>query len=895
MFWLVVLLALAACGRDVGPQAELKPLDETIADGDGVAPVANNDIDFGSVCPTSVNTKTPVIVISRQSSSETNVFQNSSNVVVSVLSVTGAGLSASLPGGEVSHRTITLPSDWTSRAFGTTSNTVAPAGKNGSVSSTVTLTAPSTAGTYTGSVVYRGSGTNLKSVALDRNDPMNVKATVLAATDARCTAPVVSSITLADSNPTNATNVSWTVTFSKTVTGVDAQDFGLVGTGVTGAAIGSFSGSGSTYTITASTGTGNGTLGLNLADDDSIVDGNGNKLGGAGSGNGSFTGQVYTINKQTATSISDVSGSGTYGDKAMLTAKLSPAVSGKSIEFKLNDSVVGSANTNSEGVATLNDVSLEGINVGTHTGAVKAGFAGDSSHTGSNETGPLTVTKASHTITFDQPASPAEYNSTFNVAPTSSASLPVSVIASGSCSINNGTVTMTSGNGTCTLTASQAGNDNVNAAENVMRTVEASKADQTITFDQPTTPATFGSTFNVAPTSSANLTVGVAATGSCSISNGTVTMTSGLGTCTLTASQAGDGNIKAAENVVRTVAASKANAVVNVSGGTFTYDGNAKGATGTATGVGGGDLSGLLNFGDSFTNAGPYTANWSFAGDDNHNAANGSVSIVINKADQAISWSTPAAITYGTALGSGQLNAVRTQGDGALTYAPTAGTVLDAGTHTLRVEAAGTTNYNTTSASVQLLVNKAQATVSLSNLAYIWDGSAKSVTVTTVPASLSVTTTYNGSSSAPSAFGSYNVVATINETNYQGSASGTLVISAWTLRGFYSPVDMSSTSTIVWNTVKNGSTVPLKFNVFAGTTERTSTADIQGFSAAKVSCSSGSEDVIEEFFTTGSTSLRYSDGQFIQNWATPKAINTCYKVTLTTKDTSTIVAYFKLK
>jgi hypothetical protein len=45
---------------------------------------------------------------------------------------------------------------------------------------------------------------------------------------------------------------------------------------------------------------------------------------------------------------------------------------------------------------------------------------------------------------------------------------------------------------------------------------------------------------------------------------------------------------------------------------------------------------------------------------------------------------------------------------------------------------------------------------------------------------------------------------------------------------------MSSTSTIVWNTVKNGSTVPLKFNVFAGTTERTSTADIQSFSAVKV-------------------------------------------------------------
>jgi len=133
--------------------------------------------------------------------------------------------------------------------------------------------------------------------------------------------------------------------------------------------------------------------------------------------------------------------------------------------------------------------------------------------------------------------------------------------------------------------------------------------------------------------------------------------------------------------------------------------------------------------------------------------------------------------------------------------------------------------------------------------------------------------------------------------NYSLSSVSTTTasISAWTLRGFYSPVDMSSTSTIVWNTVKNGSTVPLKFNVFAGTTELTSTADIQSFSAVKVTCSSGSEDAIEEFATTGGTNLRYSDGKFIQNWATPKAINTCYKVTVTTKDASTISAYFKLK
>jgi hypothetical protein len=47
---------------------------------------------------------------------------------------------------------------------------------------------------------------------------------------------------------------------------------------------------------------------------------------------------------------------------------------------------------------------------------------------------------------------------------------------------------------------------------------------------------------------------------------------------------------------------------------------------------------------------------------------------------------------------------------------------------------------------------------------------------TTDPAGLNVTFTYNGSSEAPVNAGTYTVVATINDVNYQGSATGTLVI-----------------------------------------------------------------------------------------------------------------------
>jgi hypothetical protein len=175
----------------------------------------------------------------------------------------------------------------------------------------------------------------------------------------------------------------------------------------------------------------------------------------------------------------------------------------------------------------------------------------------------VTAQKADQTITFPAPASPATYHSTFTVNPSSSSTLAVTVTPTGVCSMNGNTVTITSGTGTCTLTATQAGNDNYNPAPNVVRTVTAQKANQTISFPQPASPAAYLSTFTVNPTSDSGLAVTVTPTGVCTINGNTVTMTSSTGTCTLTANQAGDDNYNAAPNVVRTVIAQKANQTIS--------------------------------------------------------------------------------------------------------------------------------------------------------------------------------------------------------------------------------------------------------------------------------------------------------------------------------------------
>ena len=114
--------------------------------------------------------------------------------------------------------------------------------------------------------------------------------------------PVISSIVRAGINPSSSTSINFTVTFSKSITGVNTaapfRDFILSTTGVAGTSITSVTGSGRTYTVTVNTGSGNGTIRLDVLDDNSIVDSVSNPLGGTAVGDGNFTaGEAYTINK----------------------------------------------------------------------------------------------------------------------------------------------------------------------------------------------------------------------------------------------------------------------------------------------------------------------------------------------------------------------------------------------------------------------------------------------------------------------------------------------------------------------------------------------------------------------------------------------------------------------
>jgi probable HAF family extracellular repeat protein len=130
----------------------------------------------------------------------------------------------------------------------------------------------------------------------------------------------------------------------------------------------------------------------------------------------------------------------------------------------------------------------------------------------------------------------------FTVLASSSVGLPVSFDASGSCSVTGTTVHLVSV-GNCTITASQSGSDNFDPASPVPQTLSVDgppRTPQTISFAPIANKLVGDPDFQVAATASSGLPVTFSATYDCTlVGSDTVHMT-GVGSCLVSASQAGD-------------------------------------------------------------------------------------------------------------------------------------------------------------------------------------------------------------------------------------------------------------------------------------------------------------------------------------------------------------------
>lgn len=162
-----------------------------------------------------------------------------------------------------------------------------------------------------------------------------------------------------------------------------------------------------------------------------------------------------------------------------------------------------------------------------------------------------------------------------------------------------------------------------------------------------------------------------------------------------------------------------------------------------------------------------------------------------------ITWSTPVAITYGTALSATQLNATASQGSasvpGTFVYTPAVGEVPGAGTQTLSATftPTDTHKFKAATATVSLTVNKATPTIS-------WNSPAP----LTVGASLE-----NTQLNATAMFGGANVPGTFTYS----PAAGTVMSTAGTqtLSVTFAPTDSTNYKSVT-------ATVPLTVNASTG-------------------------------------------------------------------------------
>jgi hypothetical protein len=405
------------------------------------------------------------------------------------------------------------------------------------------------------------------------------------------------------------------------------------------------------------------------------------------------------------------------------------------------------------------------------------------------KTATLVIGKGVQTIDFPELTTDLRYgDEAYPLTATAGSGLPVTYASSNPAvvTILNNTIQI-AGAGTATITASQAGNANWNAARAVSRTLTIGKKTQTIDF-----PAFESCTLGEADfapgatvSSGLSLTYTSSNTAAATIVNGNIHIV-GRGTSVITAKQAGNTNWNVAAPVTQTLTVSAGIQIITFNNlpdkvyGEANFAPGATASSGLAVTYASSNLnvativSGKIHI----TGVGTTTVTASQVGNASWNAATPATQeLTVGKGLPVVTWANPAAITYGALLTATQLNA-KANILGGFAYTPVIGTKLSVGVQTLSVDFTpkDTERYTAVHKSVSLTVNKANATLAIASLNQTYTGTQRPVTVTTLPLGLDVNIAYDGSADAPVDVGSYLITATVVDDNCTGVKTGTLVI-----------------------------------------------------------------------------------------------------------------------
>ena len=411
------------------------------------------------------------------------------------------------------------------------------------------------------------------------------------------------------------------------------------------------------------------------------------------------------------------------------------------VEWQINGSLY-QTDTLSGSTDSISDVSswnLGSIPVGnTGSIAVTALYSGDSKNMAGAGGATVWVTPATPTLTVSSSGSPSVVGAsvTLNANLPSDSSGTVTFYNNGT-SIGTATASGSSAQlivsslplGSNSITATWVGDTNYTSATSpaFVQVVNNAKTTPKVTvtpssFTINTTQAlsvTVAVSGTPAPTGSVILLGGGYTSTAATLSGGSATInipasTLAGGSETLTASYTPD----ATSSVIYNSATGTSSAVtVTVPKTTPTITWAAPAAITYGTALSGRQLNATASVGGSYSylpalgtvlTAGLQTLKVNFTPTDttDYTTATGTTTITVNQATPTITWAAPAAITYGTALSSTQLDATASV-PGTFAYNPATGTTPPTGADTLSVTftPTDTADYTTGTATVQLMVN----------------------------------------------------------------------------------------------------------------------------------------------------------------------------------------------
>ena len=343
----------------------------------------------------------------------------------------------------------------------------------------------------------------------------------------------------------------------------------------------------------------------------------------------------------------------------------------------------------------------------------------------------LVITKATQAITFNL-NSPVEFSNTpLELFATASSGLSVTYESSDAEIVkldgNRATILKT---GTVTITASQPGNNDYEAAENVSRELIINKADQVINFELTSPKAYTSESFDLGITSSSGLIVSYESSDPLVLSiEGSIATIHKIGSVTITASQSGDAVTNPASDVVVELVITKATQTI-----TFDLDSPEKfsnislelfasASSGLPVTYESSDPA-IVKLDDNkatILKAGTVTITASQPGNANYEAAeNVSKELVINKADQVITFTWILDKTMGdnsfalTASSNSGLPVTFTSSSDKILIESSEVSLLKPGRVTIEAKQEGNSSYNETTATQSFCIKPAKPSVTIS-------------------------------------------------------------------------------------------------------------------------------------------------------------------------------------